>query len=204
MKTSRCCGRYAGSRQHSSVSCAVQIAANAQMSICAALSSTEGVAYVCFGKAREIYAVQPCSGRPGCSGPGRVRKGGWRPQPNPEGVGPAERWPVAREVFRDEPFNAGSIDFPPTPIATLSNRHSRAANTRRGSEWNDAEVRLRAPKRRENQSEYSWVEEIPSETAATRLLHALGFGADRVSASMSCAAMDAPSNLFTRGLCSRC
>jgi len=113
---------------------------------------------------------------------GGFENGDGVPQP------PAKEWAARNDaltrarVFRDEPFNAASIDFAADPNrgvadATLTTcRYKPDAVTGTTPKF-DCEL----PSGEKLKVKYGGSKEIPSETAATRLLHALGFGADRVS-----------------------
>ena len=101
---------------------------------------------------------------------------------------PAKEWAARNEaltrarVFRDEPFDATSIDFAVDPNrsvvdSTLTSCKYRPEETSGTTPKFDCEL----PSGEKIKVKYSGSKEIPSETAATRLLHALGFGADRVS-----------------------
>lgn len=113
---------------------------------------------------------------------GRFENGDGVPQP------PAEEWAARNEalsrarVFRDEPFNAATIDFAADPnqgVAdpTLTSCKYKPDETSGTTPKFDCEL----PSGEKIKVKYGWTQEIPSETAAARLLHALGFGADSVS-----------------------
>ena len=113
---------------------------------------------------------------------GGFENGDGVPQP------PAKEWARRNDalsrakVFRDEPFDAASIDFAADP------NRSVVEPTLTSCKYKPDEVSGTTPKfdcelpsGEKIKVKYSGSKEIPSETAATRLLHALGFGADRVS-----------------------
>ena len=113
---------------------------------------------------------------------GGFENGDGVPQP------PAEEWArrndaLARaRIFRDEPFDAASIDFAADPnrgvvdpdFTSCPYKPDEVSGT---TPKFDCEL----PSGEKIKVKYGWTHEIPSEVAATRLLHALGFGADRVS-----------------------
>ena len=103
-------------------------------------------------------------------------------------VPPAKEWAARNDalsrarVFRDEPFKPASIDFAADPNrdvvdATLTSCKYKPDESSGTTPKFDCEL----PGGEKIKVKYGWTQEIPSETAATRLLHALGFGADRVS-----------------------
>jgi hypothetical protein len=113
---------------------------------------------------------------------GGFENGDGVPQP------PAEEWARRNDalsrakVFRDEPFNVGSIDFAADPNRsvvepTLTSCRYKPDDVSGTTPKFDCEL----PSGEKIKVKYSGSKEIPSETAATRLLHALGFGADRMS-----------------------
>jgi hypothetical protein len=120
-------------------------------------------------------------------GVGVVALGGFE---NGDGVPqpPAKEWAARNEqlararVFRREPFNAASIDFAADPNkgvvdATLTSCKYKPDAVSGTTPKFDCEL----PSGEKLKVKYGGSREIPSETAASRLLHALGFGADRVS-----------------------
>ena len=113
---------------------------------------------------------------------GRFENGDGVPQP------PAKEWAKRNDllsrakVFRDEPFNARSIDFSADPNrgvvdSTITSCKYKPDEVSGTTPKFDCEL----PSGETIKVKYGGTLEIPSETAATRLLHALGFGADRVS-----------------------
>jgi hypothetical protein len=101
---------------------------------------------------------------------------------------PAKEWAARNEqltrarVFRSEPFDAASIDFAADPNkgfvdATLTTCKYQPDEVSGTTPKFDCEL----PSGEKIKVKYGGSKEIPSETAASRLLHALGFGADRVS-----------------------
>ena len=120
-------------------------------------------------------------------GVGVVALGGFE---NGDGVPqpPAKEWAARNDaltrarIFRDEPFDAASIDFAADPNRgvvdpTLTSCKYKPDEVSGTTPKFDCEL----PNGEKIKVKYGWTQEIPSETAATRLLHALGFGADRVS-----------------------
>jgi hypothetical protein len=120
-------------------------------------------------------------------GLGVVALGGFE---NGDGVPPppAKEWAVRNDaltrakVFRDDAFDAKSIDFAADPNRGVVD------NTLTSCKYQPSEATGTTPKfdcvlpnGEKIKVKYGGTQEIPSETAATRLLHALGFGADRVS-----------------------
>lgn len=120
-------------------------------------------------------------------GLGVVALGGFE---NGDGVPPppAKEWAARNEaltrakIFRGDPFDAASIDFSVDPNRGVVD------NTLTTCKYKPDEVSGTTPKfdcelanGEKLKVKYGGSQEIPSETAATRLLHALGFGADRVS-----------------------
>ena len=113
---------------------------------------------------------------------GGFENGDGVPQP------PAEAWARRNDaltrarIFRAEPFDAASIDFAADP------NHGVIDPDFTSCRYKPDEVSGTTPKfdcelpnGEKIKVKYGWTHEIPSEVAATRLLHALGFGADRVS-----------------------
>ena len=101
---------------------------------------------------------------------------------------PAKEWAARNDalsrakIFVDTPFNAASIDFAQDPNAGVID------NALTSCQYKPDEVSGTTPKfdcelpsGEKIKVKYGWTQEIPSETAASRLLHAMGFGADRVS-----------------------
>jgi hypothetical protein len=101
---------------------------------------------------------------------------------------PEREWAVRNEafarakVFRSEPFDPSKIDFAADPnsgvvdpkLTTCKYKPEDVSGTTPKFDCvlqNGEKVKVK----------YGYTREIPSEIAATRLLHALGFGADRVS-----------------------
>lgn len=120
-------------------------------------------------------------------GLGVVALGGFE---NGDGVPPppAKEWAARNEaltrakVFRGDPFEPASIDFSVDPNRgvvdkTLTTCKYKPAEVSGTTPKFDCEL----PNGDKIKVKYGGSKEIPSETAATRLLHALGFGADRVS-----------------------
>ena len=88
----------------------------------------------------------------------------------------------ARRSSASEPFDAAAIDFAADPNRgvvdpTLTSCKYKPDEVSGTTPKFDCEL----PSGEKIKVKYGWTQEIPSETAATRLLHALGFGADRVS-----------------------
>jgi hypothetical protein len=113
---------------------------------------------------------------------GGFENGDGVPQP------PAKEWAARNEalkrarVFRDAAFDVTAIDFAADPnrgmvdpVLTICNyKPDEVSGT---TPKFDCEL----PNGEKIKVKYGGSQEIPSETAATRLLHALGFGADHVS-----------------------
>jgi hypothetical protein len=85
-------------------------------------------------------------------------------------------------IFRNARFDASSIDFAADPNQGVIDARLTTCRYKPG------EVTGTTPKfdcelvnGEKIKVKYGWTKEIPSEIAASRLLHALGFGADRVS-----------------------
>jgi hypothetical protein len=101
---------------------------------------------------------------------------------------PAKEWAARNDalararVFRNQSFNIASFDFAADPnrgvadpiLTTCKYKPDEVTGT---TPKFDCEV----ASGEKLKVKYGWTREIPSETAATRLLDALGFGADRVS-----------------------
>ena len=113
---------------------------------------------------------------------GRFENGDGVPRP------PAKEWAQRNDaltrarVFRDEPFEAASADFSVDPNRSVVDPNLTSCK------YKPDEVTGTTPKfdcelpgGEKIKVKYSGTKEIPSEIAATRLLHALGFGADYVS-----------------------
>ena len=159
-----------------------------------ALSFVQVWRRVCFPNRCETDVIQRGPRRRRRRRPRGFRK--WRRRPAP----PAKEWAARNDaltrarVFRDEPFDAASIDFAVDPNSgvvdsTLTSLQIQAGRSQR----HDAEVRLRARQNGEKiKVKYGYTQEIPSEIAATRLLHGLGFGADRVIARRDSAVLRLP------------
>lgn len=101
---------------------------------------------------------------------------------------PAEAWSARNDaltrakVFRVDAFDAGRIDFAADPNLgvvdpALTICRYKPEETSGTTPKFDCEL----PGGEIIKVKYGWTNEIPSEVASTRLLHALGFGADRVS-----------------------
>ena len=89
---------------------------------------------------------------------------------------------VRAKVMRDAPFDASKIDFASDPNSGVIDPKVTVCR------YKPDEVTGTTPKfdcelksGEKLKVKYGYTKEIPSEIAATRLLHALGFGADRVS-----------------------
>lgn len=113
---------------------------------------------------------------------GGFENGDGVPKP-PEKEWAARNDALARaRVFRDEPFDAATIDVAADPnravvdpaLTLCKYKPDEVSGT---SPKFDCEL----PNGETIKVKYGWTKEIPSEIAATRLLHALGFGADRMS-----------------------
>ncbi len=113
---------------------------------------------------------------------GGFENGDGVPQP------PAKEWAARNDalsrakVFREEPFSAAAIDFAADPNRgvvdpTLTSCNYKPDDVSGTTPKFDCEL----PSGEKIKVKYGWTQEIPSETAASRLLHSLGFGADSVS-----------------------
>ena len=147
------------------------------------LSAGVGWRTLCFlqqGMNRTLFSL-------GLVGLGVAALGGFE---NGDGVPqpPAKEWAARNEaltrarVFRETSFNAASIDFAADPNRgivdkTLTTCRYKPDEVSGTTPKFDCEL----PSGEKIKVKYGGTQEIPSETAATRLLHALGFGADRVS-----------------------
>jgi hypothetical protein len=121
---------------------------------------------------------------------------------------PAKEWAarnaaLARaKVLLDERADVSTIDFTADPNRgvvdpTLTTCRYKPAEVSGTSPKFDCEL----PNGEKIKVKYGWTKEIPSEIAATRLLHALGFGADRVSRVETVRCYGCPFQPFhTRGL----
>jgi hypothetical protein len=118
----------------------------------------------------------------GVAAVGGFENGDGVPQP------PAKEWAARNDaltrakVFLDEPFNAASVNFARDRNAgvidvTLTTCRYKPDEVSGTTPKFDCEL----PSGEKIKVKYGWTQEIPSETAASRLMHALGFGADRVS-----------------------
>ena len=142
-------------------------------------------------------------------GVGIVAVGGFE---NGDGVPPppAKEWAARNDALtrawvfrdRDEPFDAASIDFAVDPNrgvvdSTLTSCKYKPEQTSGTTPKFDCEL----PSGEKIKVKYGWTKEIPSEAAATRLLHGLGFGADRVTRVDTVRCYGCPIQPFhTRGL----
>jgi hypothetical protein len=113
---------------------------------------------------------------------GGFENGDGVPQP------PAEEWArrndaLARaRIFRAEPFDSSSIDFAADPNRGVIDPNFTTCRYKPGEvSGTTPKFDCELPSGEKIKVKYGWTHEIPSETAGTRLLHALGFGADRVS-----------------------
>jgi hypothetical protein len=106
------------------------------------------------------------------------------------------------KIFREHHFDASTIDFAVDPnrahvdptLTTCRYRPDAVSGT---TPKFDCEL----PGGEKIKVKYGWTKEIPSEIAATRLLHALGFGADHVSRVGTVRCYGCPFQPFhTRGL----
>jgi hypothetical protein len=120
-------------------------------------------------------------------GVGVVALGGFE---NGDGIPapPAKEWAARNDaltrakVFRDDPLDPASIDFAADPNDGVVDRRLTTCRYKPDeSSGTTPKFDCELPGGEKIKVKYGWTQEIPSETAATRLLHALGFGADRVS-----------------------
>jgi hypothetical protein len=106
------------------------------------------------------------------------------------------------KIFREQHFDASTIDFAVDPNRghvdpALTNCKYKPDEVSGTTPKFDCEL----PSGEKIKVKYGWTKEIPSEIAATRLLHALGFGADRVSRVETVRCYGCPFQPFhTRGL----
>jgi hypothetical protein len=112
----------------------------------------------------------------------RFETGDGLPQPPEKEWAERNRALVRAKVFRDTTFDASRIDFASDPNREV------ADPTLTECRYKPDEITGTTPKfdcelksGEKLKVKYGATKEIPSEIAATRLLHALGFGADRVS-----------------------
>lgn len=105
-------------------------------------------------------------------------------------------------VFRDERFDAASIDFAADPNrGVVDSSFTSCKYLPDDVSGTTPKFDCTLPSGEKIKVKYGWTQEIPSETAATRLLHALGFGADRVSRVETVRCHGCPFQPFhTRGL----
>ena len=85
-------------------------------------------------------------------------------------------------IFGDKPFDASAIDFSKDPNDGLVNPQLTTCTfvpTEASGTTPKFECRMESGEKLK--VKYGWTREIPVEVAVTRLLHALGFGADRMS-----------------------
>jgi len=113
---------------------------------------------------------------------GGFESGDGVPQPSPKEWAARNDALSRARVFREEPFNAATIDFGADPNrgvvdSTLTSCKYTPDEVSGTTPKFDCEL----PSGETIKVKYGWTQEIPSETAGTRLLHGLGFGADRVS-----------------------
>lgn len=120
-------------------------------------------------------------------GLGVVALGGFE---NGDGVPkpPAKEWAQRNEaltrakIFRDDRFDAASVDFAVDPNRAIVDPALTSCKYKPDeSSGTTPKFDCELPTGEKIKVKYGWTQEIPSETAATRLLHAMGFGADRVS-----------------------
>lgn len=104
------------------------------------------------------------------------------PPPSPEGLRLRNDALARAKVLRASPFNASAIDFskdPNTGVVDPDLTTCKFLPTEPTGTPPKFTCLLESGER--IKVKYGWTDEIPSEVAATRLLHALGFAADRVS-----------------------
>jgi hypothetical protein len=113
---------------------------------------------------------------------GGFENGDGVPQPAPQEWAARNDALKRAKVFRQEPFVAANIDFAVDP------NHGVVDGKLTHCKYKPGEISGTTPKfdcelpnGEKVKVKYGWTKEIPSETATTRLLHAMGFGADRVS-----------------------
>jgi hypothetical protein len=113
---------------------------------------------------------------------GGFENGDGVPQPPPKEWAARNAALSRAKVFREATFEPASIDFAADPNRgivdkTLTTCRYKPDEVTGTTPKFDCEL----PGGEKIKVKYGGTQEIPSETAATRLLHALGFGADRVS-----------------------
>jgi hypothetical protein len=118
----------------------------------------------------------------GVAAVGGFETGDGVPQPLPHEWAARNDALARAKVFRDVRFDAASIDFAADPNsgvvdATFTSCRYKPDEVSGTTPKFDCEL----PGGEKIKVKYGGTQEIPSETAASRLLHALGFGADRVS-----------------------
>ena len=113
---------------------------------------------------------------------GGFENGDGVPQP------PAKEWAQRNEsltrakIFLDDPFDAASIDFAADPNQGVANPTLTTCKYKPDPvSGTTPKFDCELPGGEKIKVKYGGTKEIPSEIAATRLLDALGFGADRVS-----------------------
>ena len=101
---------------------------------------------------------------------------------------PAEEWARRNEalsrarVFVSDRFDPAAIDFAANPNRGVVDSSLTECKYKPGEVTGTTpKFDCELPNGRKIKVKYGWTREIPSEAAATRLLHAIGFGADRVS-----------------------
>jgi len=113
---------------------------------------------------------------------GGFENGDGVPQP------PAEAWARRNEaltrarILTAEPFDAASIDLAADPNRGVIDANFTSCRYKPDAvSGTTPKFDCELPSGEKIKVKYGWTHEIPSEAAATRLLDALGFGADRVS-----------------------
>ena len=118
----------------------------------------------------------------GVAAVGGFENGDGVPQP------PAKEWAARNvaltraRVFVNRQFNASSIDFAADPNSSVVNPQLTSCKYKADAvSGTTPKFDCELPDGEKIKVKYGWTQEIKSETAASRLLHAFGFGADRVS-----------------------
>jgi hypothetical protein len=118
----------------------------------------------------------------GVAAVGGFENGDGVPQP------PAKEWAARNaaltraKIFLDRAFDAATIDFAADPNSGVVDPRVTSCKYKPDAvSGTTPKFDCELPDGEKIKVKYGWTQEIKSETAASRLLHALGFGADRVS-----------------------
>lgn len=195
---------YAGALRSIDIACAVQIAVTRRKCQSKGLGCQLHLRGVQFASAtvvkRTMFSVALVG--LGVAALGGFETGDGVPKP-PEKEWAARNDALARaSVFRVQRFDASTIDFALDPNRNLVNPALTTCKYRpHAVSGTTAKFDCELPNLERIKVKYGWTKEIPSEIAATRLLDALGFGADRVSRVETVRCYGCPFQPFhTRGL----